>query len=160
MISIEISNICILSFSRKGCCKSHNGCARWNWKVTHTIPNARYKCLWRPWYDLPSQERHRIYIFLHHAGQRYVSHCKFLFYLGGGSDPMHGWEGKILPAVKSPVWLTGAYFFLFFNSLTSVIVFTRMVSNNPWCSLLAICSLRWTYNVTITHWKPSYSQPE
>ncbi len=46
---------------------------------------------------------------------------------------------------------------LFLNSLMSVRVFTRIISDNPWCSLLAICSLRWTYNVTFTHCMPNYS---
>ncbi len=48
----------------------------------------------------------------------------------------------------------------FLNSLTSVRVFTRIVSDNPGCSLLAIYSLRWTYNVATTDRKPCYSQPE
>ncbi len=52
-----------------------------------------------------------------------------------------------------------ACFFLL-NSLMSVRVFTRIVSDNLWCRLLVICSLRWTYNVTFTHCMHSYSWPE
>ncbi len=48
----------------------------------------------------------------------------------------------------------------FLNSLTSVRVFTRIVSDNPWCSLLAISSLRWKYNVTFIHCIPNHSWPE
>ncbi len=44
--------------------------------------------------------------------------------------------------------------------MTWVRVFTRITSDNPWCSLLAICSLRWKYNVTFTHWIPNHSWPE
>ncbi len=44
----------------------------------------------------------------------------------------------------------------FFNSLTSIRVFTRIVSDNLWFSLLAICSLRWKYNVTVTHCIPNH----
>ncbi len=51
-------------------------------------------------------------------------------------------------------------FTLYFDSLTSVRVFTRIVSDNPWCNLLAIFSLRWKYNVTFTHWIPNHSRPE
>ncbi len=43
-----------------------------------------------------------------------------------------------------------AFYYYFFNSLTSVRVFISMVSDNPWCSLWASSSLRWTSHVTIT----------
>ncbi len=43
---------------------------------------------------------------------------------------------------------------------SDVRVFTRMISDNPWCSLLVICSLRLTYNVTFSHCIPSYSWPQ
>ncbi len=48
----------------------------------------------------------------------------------------------------------------FLNSLTSVRVFTGIVSDNLWCSLLVIFSLRWKYNVTFTHCIPNHSRPE
>ncbi len=48
----------------------------------------------------------------------------------------------------------------FLNFLTSVRVFTRIISDNPWCSLLEIFSLRWKYNVTLTHWIPNNSWQE
>ncbi len=50
--------------------------------------------------------------------------------------------------------------FLFMNSLTSVRVFPRIISDNPWCSLLAIGFLRWNYNATFTHCIPNNSRPE
>ncbi len=37
----------------------------------------------------------------------------------------------------------------FLNSLTSVRVFTRMVSDNPWCSLWVPSSQSWTSKITI-----------
>ncbi len=48
---------------------------------------------------------------------------------------------------------------MFLNSLY-VRVFTRIVSDNPWCRLLAICSLRRKYNVTFTHCIPNHSRLE
>ncbi len=57
------------------------------------------------------------------------------------------------------VW-TKVWFCTFLNSLTSVRVFTRIVSDNPWCSLLAICSLRWKYDVTFTYCIPNHSRLE
>ncbi len=38
---------------------------------------------------------------------------------------------------------------LFLNSLTSVRVFTRMVSDNPWCSLWVPSSQSWTSKITM-----------
>ncbi len=38
---------------------------------------------------------------------------------------------------------------LFLNSLTSVRVFTKMVSDNPWCSLWVPSSQSWTSKITI-----------
>ncbi len=49
---------------------------------------------------------------------------------------------------------------IFLNSLTSIRVFTGIVSDNLWCSLLAIFSIRWEYNVTFTHCIPNHSRPE
>ncbi len=80
------------------------------------------------------------------------------------------WQSKYIELfyvgkIHTPIWSTfGQYFFyfyiLFLNSLMSVRVFTRIISDNPWCSLLAICTLRSTYNVTFTHCITSYSQPK
>ncbi len=47
-----------------------------------------------------------------------------------------------------------------FNSVTSVRVFTSLVFDNPWYSLLVIFSLRWKYNVTFNHCFPNHSWPE
>ncbi len=95
--------------------------------------------------------------------------CLIVFALHQMVEWMHTSRQKICwLVVKVAAWGKGKIialkirpeFWLFLNSVTSVKVFTRMVSDNPWCSLLTICSLRWKYNVTFTHCIPNHSQPE
>ncbi len=60
----------------------------------------------------------------------------------------------------------GSVHVVFFNCLTWVRVFTRMVSDNPWCSLLVPSSQSWTSKITIIfsclhiHERTSLTEPD
>ncbi len=58
---------------------------------------------------------------------------------------LKGFSAKWSVENISPV----GYFWLFLTSLTSVRVFTRMVSDHPWCSLWVFSSLIGTSHVTV-----------
>ncbi len=60
------------------------------------------------------------------------------------------WFHLIIPGYLIPILIIKLIFnYNFLNSLKSVRVFTRMVSDNPWCSLWVSSSQSWTSNITL-----------